>query len=247
VSKDEQDFNEKSRRLRERVALALPVRVHCRETADYEWHEVSRLVDVTPFGARLRLKRPTERGRLLLLTLPMPRQLRAFDHVEDQYRVWAVVTNLKLLDPKTERGALIEFGVAFVGKHPPRTFMNDPTRRYRIDTVSSGMWTLQEEPDETDDESEKRAESRLNIPIEVTLEVFGDNGALADSESTVTENLSPTGASVFTARQLDPGRYVMMSSRQFGVSIMAAIRERRTGEDGITRLHLQFIGREWPL
>jgi hypothetical protein len=246
VSKDRQDFNDKSRRLRERVALALPVRVQCRETADYEWHEVSRLVDVTPFGARLRLKRPTEQGRLLLLTLPMPRQLRAFDHVEDQYRVWSVVTNVKVLDPKTERGAVIEFGVAFVGKHPPRSFQSDPTRRYRIDTISSGMWTLREETGEMDGAHE-RAEARLDIPIEVTLEVFGDNGAVTDSESTVTENVSPTGASVFTASQLGPGRYVRMSSQQFGVSLLAAIRERRTGEDGITRLHLQFIGSQWPL
>jgi hypothetical protein len=177
----------------------------------------------------------------------MPRQLRAFDHVEDQYRVWSVVTNLKLLDPKTERGALIEFGVAFVGKHPPRSFLSDPTRRYRIDTISSGMWTLREEPDEIDDGSDKRAESRLNIPVEVTLEVLGNNGAISESEHTVTENLSPTGASVFTAGQLGPGRFVRMSSHQFGISVLAAIRERRIGEDGITRLHLQFIGREWPL
>jgi hypothetical protein len=208
---------------------------------------MSHLVDVTPFGARLRLKRPTERGRLLLLTLRMPRQLRCFDHVEEQYKVWSVVTNLKLLDPKTERGAVIEFGVAFVGKHPPRSFLSNPTRRYRIDTISSGMWTLLEDRDAFDDDAEKRAESRLNIPVEVTLEVFSDNGAIAETESTVTENLSPTGASVFTGLQLGPGRFVRVNSQQFGVSVLAAIRERHIGADGITRLHLQFIGREWPL
>ena len=75
------------------------MRVQCRESLDHEWIEMSRLVDVTPFGARLRLKRPTETGRLLLLTLPMPRPLRCFDHVEDQYRVWSLVRNVKLLDP----------------------------------------------------------------------------------------------------------------------------------------------------
>ena len=246
MADNEQDFKQKSRRLRERVALALPVRVHCRETADYEWYEMSHLVDVTPFGARLRLKRPTERGRLLLLTMRMPRQLRSFDHAEEQYRVWSVVTNLKVLDPKTERGALIEFGVAFVGKHPPRSFLSDPTRRYRIDTISSGMWTLREDPAEIDDGSDKRSESRLNIPIEISLEVFAENGTVAEMESTVTENVSPAGASVFTSLQLAPGRFVRMNSEQFG-SVLAAVRERRTGEDGITRLHLQFIGSEWAL
>src|SRR6266480_1059988 len=115
------DGAEKSRRLRERIGLSLPVRVSGRDSIDHEWTEMSRLVDVTPFGARFRLKRPTEVGRLLLLTLAMPRQLRCFDHVEDQYRVWSLVRNVKMLDPKTQRGALVEVGVAFVGKYPPRT------------------------------------------------------------------------------------------------------------------------------
>src|SRR5947199_7103291 len=116
------DGAEKSRRLRERIGLQLPVRVNGRDSVDHEWTEMSRLVDVTPFGARLRLKRPTEVGRLLLLTLAMPRQLRCFDHVEDQYRVWSLVRNLRTLNPQTDKGAVMEIGVAFVGKHPPKSF-----------------------------------------------------------------------------------------------------------------------------
>lgn len=243
--------DEKSRRLRERIALALPVRVHCRESADHQWHEMSRLVDVTPFGARLRLKRPTEVGRLLLLTLTMPRQLRCFDHVEDQYRVWSLVRNVKILDPKTEQGALVELGVAFVGKYPPRTFANDPARRYEIaSATSAGLWTVHEESDEALSEvdvTEKRKETRHNIPIEVTIEVFAENGGFSESESTVTENISSTGASVFTTLTLEPGRFVRISSQRSGASVVAVVRTRRVGPDGIARLHLQFVGGEWPL
>ena len=50
---------------------------------------------MTPFGAGFTLKRPTEKGRLLYMTIPMPRQLRVFDHVEDQYRIWAIVRYMK--------------------------------------------------------------------------------------------------------------------------------------------------------
>lgn len=243
--------DEKSKRLRERIALALPVRVHCRETADYEWSEMSRLVDVTPFGARLRLKRPTETGRLLLLTLAMPRQLRCFDHVEDQYRVWSLVRNVRVLDPATEHGALVEFGVAFVGKHPPRTFTSDPSRRYEIaSAATSGLWTVQEESEQVLSEvdiSDKRKETRHTIPIEVTLEVFADHGTFSESESTVTENISASGASVFTTLALGPGRFVRLSSPQTGASVVAVIRSRRVGAEGIARLHLQFVGGEWPL
>src|SRR5947209_6966668 len=139
------DSTEKSRRLRERIGLRLPVRVQGRDSIDHEWIEMSRLVDVTPFGARLRLKRPTEVGRLLLLILAMPRQLRCFDHVEDQYRVWSLVRNLKRLDPKTANGAVIEIGVAFVGKRPPDSFMGVPTKRYDIAPSQAGLWSVQEE------------------------------------------------------------------------------------------------------
>ena len=79
------------KRIRERLALPLPVRVRCRESPDFEWIEMTRLMNVTPFGAGFTLRRPTEKGRLLHMTIPMPRQLRVFDHVEDQYRVWAIV------------------------------------------------------------------------------------------------------------------------------------------------------------
>src|SRR5918994_24544 len=105
------------KRIRERLALQLPVRVLCRETPDFEWTEMTRLINVTPFGAGFTLKRPTEKGRLLHMTIPMPRQLRVFDHVEDQYRIWAIVRYMKARasDKKTS----FEVGVAFIGKRPP--------------------------------------------------------------------------------------------------------------------------------
>lgn len=251
MSHREEKSDEKSRRLRERFALALPVRVHCRETSDYEWIEMSRLVDVTPFGARLRLKRPTEQGRLLLLTLGMPRQLRCFDHAEDQYRVWSLVRNVKMLDPQTSGGFVVELGVAFVGKHPPRTFADDPSRRYEIaPAMAAGLWAVQEESDEVlspIDLTDKRKESRHTIPMEVTIEVFAKDGGFSGSESTVTENISPIGASVFTTLDVGPGRFVRMSSPQTGTSVIGVVRTRRLGADGIARLHLQFVGSEWPL
>src|SRR5215210_8161743 len=125
-------FDGKTRRKRERLELNLPVRVHCRESADHEWVELTRLIDVTPFGARLSIARPTETGRLLHMTLPMPRQLRCFDHVEQQYRVWALVRNVK---PFVKSGTTVlrfEVGVAFVGKRAPASFEIDPTKRYDV-------------------------------------------------------------------------------------------------------------------
>src|SRR5882724_8961045 len=123
---------EKSPRIRERLGLKLPVRVRCRETPDFEWTEVTRLTDVTPFGAGFTLKRPTERGRLLHMTIPMPRQLRVFDHVEDQYRVWALVRHVEPIAAVDNKSDGFEVGVAFIGKRPPASYEAEPWKRYEI-------------------------------------------------------------------------------------------------------------------
>jgi len=239
---------DKSRRLRERIALSLPVRAYCRESKDREWNEVSRLVDVTPFGARLRLKRPIETGRLLLLVSAMPRQLRCFDHVEDQYRVWSLVRNLKLLDPKSAKGALIEIGVAFVGKRPPQSYLTDPASRYTIaeSKKNEDLWAVREDLDEMREPTDKRKETRHIIPIEVVVELIGENGDILQSESTVTENIHQQGAAVFTTIEAEQGRFVRISSNQ-GTQLLAVVRRRSIGSDGIARLHLEFVGGEWPL
>jgi hypothetical protein len=252
LAREAQKDEGKSQRRRERFELTLPVRVQCRESLDHEWIEMSRLMDVTQFGARVTLKRPTETGRLLLLTLPMPRPLRCFDHVEDQYRVWSLVRNVKLLDPAIQKGALVEIGVAFVGKRPPRSFEADPTQRYEVaQSISElGLWTVSEESSESISEvpaRDKRKETRHGIPIEVLIEVFALDGSLSESERTVTENISRQGATIFTTLDLSPGRFVRLTSQQYQPALLAVVRDRHAAPDGIVRLHLEFVGCEWEL
>ena len=147
MAKEVTKFDKKSRRLRERIRLGLPARIYGRESGNREWTEMTRLVDVTPFGARFRLKRPFDLGRLLQLTLSMPRQLRVFDHIEDQYRVWAIVRNARLLEQKTAKDSLLEVGVAFIGKRPPKSYEENPARRYEIaqTKLESQLWAAQED------------------------------------------------------------------------------------------------------
>jgi hypothetical protein len=244
-------FNGKSKRMRERLELSLPVRVQGRESEDYEWVELTRLVDVTPFGARFSIARPTEPGRLLHMTLPMPRQLRCFDHVEQQYRIWALVRNVRLApSSSSEKLPRYEVGVAFVGKRPPASFELDPTRRYEVaaSPAESGMWSVQEQQTErTSMPGDPRPETRHNIPMDVIVEAFDENGQVAASETTVTENISRRGAAVFTTLNVARGRFVRLTSKQYRISVIAAVRARRTGADGIPRLHLEFVDRQWPL
>jgi len=233
------------KRIRERLALQLPVRIHCRETSDFEWTEVTRLINVTPFGAGFTIKRPTERGRLLRMTIPMPRQLRVFDHVEDQYRIWAIVRYLR--GRTSDKGPVFEVGVAFIGKRPPASYESQPWKRYEISTDIFDKLAVIEESLEPDQRGDTRSQTRHNIAVDMRVELLDENEAVVASEQTVTENISSQGATLFTTLDIPIGRFVRLTSDQHRVSIFAAIRSRSTGADGVPRIHVEFVDRQWPL
>ena len=231
------------KRIRERLALHLPVRVQGRETPDFEWTEITRLANVTPFGAGFPLKHPTEKGRLLYMTIPMPRQLRVFDHVEDQYRIWAIVRHMKSSDAEKER--VFHVGVAFIGKRPPASFEKEPWKRYEIST--SAFQALQGADEILTPITDQRAHTRYNIAVDMRVELVDLNGEVVMSEHTVTEDISTKGATIFTTLQIPKGRFIRLTSDQHGITTHAAIRSRSTGVDGVPRIHVEFIDKEWPL
>jgi hypothetical protein len=79
------------------------------------------------------------------------------------------------------------------------------------------------------------------------IEVFALDGSLAQGESSVTENISRQGAAIFSTLNLAPGRFVKLTSRQYQSALLAVVRGRHTAPDGIVRLHVEFVGSEWPL
>ncbi len=246
--------HERRHRQRERLRASLPARVSFRETVRRSWTETTRVLDVSPLGARVRLTRPTERGRLLHLTLALPPTLRRFDHLEPQYCVWGLVRfvsqrGMSSTDnaPRPDNGAAggFEVGVAFVGKQPPESYSEDPTTRYEPlpPEAENALWRTHEASARGE---RGMTETRLALPVEVIVEAFDEAGAAAARELTVTENLSRHGAAVFTTLDVEAGRIVRVSGTHERVSLYAAVRARRVGEDGRERLHLQFVDREWP-
>ncbi|MBA3715215.1 MAG: PilZ domain-containing protein [Pyrinomonadaceae bacterium] len=255
------------RRTPERIKLTVPARVEGRESTSYQWAELTRLINVTAYGAAFTLSRPTEPGRLLHLTLPLPRQLRCFDYGEQQYRVWSLVRHVEafkssVAPPPPQAGASPQkavdtnrfgVGVAFVGKRPPTSYLINPATRYEIGALADqkSLWQVRERT--TSDATDKvaaisrRRDTRLFIPVDVTIEVLDDYGAVKVRELTVTENISRRGAAVMTTLSVDPGRFVRLSSARHQLSVVAAVRARRTGAGGIARLHLEFIDKQWPL
>ena len=236
------------KRNRERLELKLPVRVHCRETLELEWTEITRLIDVTPFGAGFPLKRPVEKGRILHMTIPMPRQLRVFDHVEDQYKVWALVRHVRPVSPAGSTTLLFEVGVAFIGKRPPRSYEENPAKRYEIGATTSETLSVAEDwaPIEMATE-DKRQHTRHSIPVDMLIETFNEKGEVELSEHTVTENISQKGAAIYTTLSLPVGRFIRLSSEQFKLTVYAAVRGQSIGPTGVPRVHVEFVDREWPL
>jgi hypothetical protein len=232
------------KRIRERLALQLPVRIQCRETPDFQWTEMTRLTNVTPFGAAFTLTRPTEKGRLLHMTIPMPRQLRVFDHIEDQYRIWAIVRHLK--SKSTDKGPGFEVGVAFIGKRAPASYETQPWKRYEISVRAADSLASVDEvhlPASVD----QREHTRHRMAVDMLVEMIDKNGAVAQSEQTVTEDISTQGATLFTTLEIPVGRFIRVTSEQYRTTAHAAIRSRTTGADGIPRIHVEFVDKQWPL
>jgi hypothetical protein len=245
----DQTVDQDQRRI-QRYALALPTRVEVKVDQKFSWNEITRLEDISAFGAAFKLKRPVKRGRLMMISLPMPRQLRCYDYLEPQYRIWGLVRRCLPvgINPGSQSYAV---GVAFVGKNPPQAYLDDPSKLYDIsDREDGGLWHLVEMdvmPDESELPAYLRRHTRFAIPETLLIEMLDENGDVAASEITVTENISLGGAAVFTSFSVEPGSFLRVKSERQDLSIISIVRGKHLGEDGINRLHLEFIDHLFPL
>lgn len=232
-----------------RLEMNLPLRVRGRESPDHEWAEVTRFINVTQQGARFNLSRPTEPGRMLQLVSALPPQMRLFDCQETQYRVWALVTNVKFTQTEIGTPFQMEVGVALTGPRPPQEFETHPAQLYELAAPpeNGDVWRVRALPYSGAKDDQTRPETRHPIAAEIELHTFERGDTEAVKELTVTENLSRKGAAVFTTLDLAEGRFVRVVGLQQKVSLIAVVRLRRGGADGRTRLHLEFISGEWPL
>ncbi len=241
---------EKETRRIQRYELALPARVDVKVDNKLAWNEITRLEDISAFGAAFTLKRPVKRGRLLELSMPMPRQLRCYDYLEPQYRIWCLVRRCIQLG-SNPAAAEYAVGVAFIGKNPPQSYIEDPAKLYDLsERADGGLWELVDAPivqDESDVPASTRRHTRFSIPESLVLELLDEAGEIAASEISVTENVSLGGASVFTSFDVEPGSFLRVNSERHNMSIISIVRGKHVGPDGIVRLHIEFIDHFFPL
>ena len=234
----------------QRLSLSLPIRVESQVNESVSWNEVTRLNDVSAFGAGFNLRHPVKRGRLLLMTIPMPRKLRSFDFTESQYKVWGLVRSCINVanSPIPENHSV---GVAFIGKNPPKSYYTDPAKLFEISHREEGtLWRVIEavsQPDERHLPKELRRHSRFPIPTGITIETIDADGNVLTSETTVTENISLSGASIFTSLSVEVGDFLRVRSEQYDATIISVVRGKRIGQDNIPRVHIEFIDSLFPL
>jgi PilZ domain len=229
-----------------RLTLALPVRVEAQEEKDVYWREITHLINVSSLGAGFYANHKFAVGQLLRLTMPLPRGLRSYDHSDERYCVWGIVRHCN--PPKEGSSNGYHVGVAFIGKHPPNSYKENPMRLYKLTGVSGdGLWQLGGGDEEERRQIIERRHERYHIPINVYLAVFDKQDNVVAQEYTVTENISVGGASVFSALSVKVGDFVKVGCDQYNVFLSAVVRHLRTGEDGLPRLHLEFVGDQFPL
>jgi hypothetical protein len=241
---------EKENRRIQRIALPLPVRIDVRVDKQVTWYQITRLSDVSAFGAGFMLKKPIKRGRIVLMTLPMPRQLRSFDYSEPQYKIWGLVR--RCLQSVGGTNPEYAIGIAFIGKNPPVDYIEHPARLYDVINRDDSHGFYHIEPanlqaDENHLPKEDRKQTRYSIPEQLVIEQIDENGKAIFSEITVTENISLGGASVLTTINAATGSFVRVKSPINNVDILSVVRGSRLGTDGMMRLHIEFIDRFYPL
>ncbi|MFV0389066.1 MAG: PilZ domain-containing protein [Pyrinomonadaceae bacterium] len=255
-SKNEQQRDERVRRL----SVSIPVRIICKESNGDEWSEISTTFDLSSNGAKILSDNTLEIGRVIKLVMPMPQKLRNYDLLENQYNVWAIVSSVANSVVVKKK---FSYGVAFIGRNPPPDYVKNPSLRYEIykgsdrqttryepssGNLSLGGIRLRVLADEEEGKNDlvERRHSRLAVPVSVVLNVISGS-EIESVETTVMENVSRGGASIFSSLNLDVGSRVVVNSDQYNVVLNAVVRAKRLGDDGLPRIHVEFTNGHFPL
>jgi hypothetical protein len=174
--------------------------------------------------------------------IPLPVHLRCYDYDREFYKVWGLVQHCESLT--AEDPSPFHIGVAFIGKNPPASYRDNPRQHYRITGVDTGgMWSVEE----SKTAFKKRADVRFWKEVELYLALIDTKDGATGGERTIAENVSRSGAAVFTTLNVGIGDRVKFISAEYDFSGLAVVCNRQIVEDERTKLHLKFVENTFPV
>lgn len=216
-----------NRRRCERFKLSIPARVTGYDRRNGKWHEMTETIDVSRTGVRLRLRQPVSHGMVLYLTLPLPTKLRAHGFADQSYNVYTLVRRIEPL-----KEGVRAVGVEFIGEHPPAGFLDKPWSVFR-----SKRWGG----------SERRRPNREEHVEKIRIEYFDESRRSILLEEARTENVSRSGLRISGTKAPAQFDLIRISCRRLKFEALATLRSRYLGKDGLERICVQLLDKEWPL
>lgn len=224
------------------TAIEMQAVVKGKDTPDSTWKEVVEVGSVSATGAGFVIPRELKVGTIVAVMIPLAAHLRCYDHDKELYRVLGLVQHCQPMTGDSSSGYHV--GVAFVGKHAPESYKENPHQNYKICGMNeNGLWKI----------TEARAPFKVrrhlrfwtNVDLYLAL-VDAQRDSLA-GEKTVTENISKSGAAVFSTMDVGVGQRVKFICEKFDFSGLAVVCNHQIASDGRQRLHLQFVENAFPV
>jgi hypothetical protein len=188
---------------------------------------MAETTDVGRTGVKIRLRRRVTPGTVLYITLPLPAKLRSHGFAESSYNAYTLV---RRVDPPRKGVRLV--GLEFVGERPPAGFLAKPWAVFRRNR--SGR-------------KECRRPDREPQVEKVTIEYFDESLRAISKDEAQTENVSSRGLRISGTSTPTEFDLVRVSCQRLDFEVMAAMRDRYTGADGLERVCVELIDKEWPL
>lgn len=224
------------------TAIEMQAVVKGKDTADSTWKEVVEVSSVSATGAGFLIPRELKVGTIVAVMLPLAAHLRCYDHAKELYRVFGLVQHCQPL--MGDDGGGFHVGVAFVSKHAPESYKENPHQNYKICGMNeNGLWKITE----TRAPFKVRRHLRFWTNVDLYLALVDAQRDSLAGEKTVTENISKSGAAVFSTMDVGIGQRVKFICERYDFSGLAVVCNNQISSDGRQRLHLQFVESSFPV
>jgi hypothetical protein len=214
-------------------------------TKDYDGIATKEIIEVTTIsrnGAGFNLSHECIPGQLVNLVLPMPDDMRAYDHGQKLYPVIGLVQYCNLTSVEGKNS--YQIGVGFIGKEVPESYKANPMQSYRISGMTTeGLWAITE----AGRAFKPRKNPRFWLSLNVSISLIQKDIKSISKEETVTQNVSASGVAVFSQLDAKPGDRVKFACKDVDFYTMAVVKEYRTPAKEQATLHLEFIDESFPM